>query len=101
MKNIYAYTELGFSLPAFVSLNLLDGKRILSVRSRGSEVPATIELDASELEVMAADILNHLHSYDDAEGDQTETVTPKTRGQMKWDTLNDNSCVGAFARAKP
>ena len=28
-------------------------------------------------------------------------VKPKTRGQMKWDALNDNSCVGAFARAQP
>ncbi len=30
-----------------------------------------------------------------------KVAKPKTRGQMKWDALNDNSCVGAFARAQP
>lgn len=63
-ENIYAYTETGSSLPAFVSLNVVDEKLILSVRSRGSESPATIELEPDDLEDMAADILNYLHPED-------------------------------------
>lgn len=30
-----------------------------------------------------------------------QTGKPKTRGEMRHDAINDNSCVGAFARAAP
>ena len=63
-ENIYAYTEAGSDLPAFVSLNVMsDGKRILSVRGRGKDVPMGIELTDDDLENMAADIINYLHPY--------------------------------------
>ena len=32
---------------------------------------------------------------------QPRTGKSKTRGEMRHDAINDNSCVGAFARAAP
>jgi hypothetical protein len=61
--NIYGFTEPGHDSPAFVSLNMSDGKRTLTVRSRGTDTTASIELEADDLVDFASDILHHMHFY--------------------------------------
>lgn len=96
MENIFAYTEPGSDFPAFVSLNVVDGKRVLSVRSRGQETPATIELDPDDLDDMAADILNHLHPYDGDElliKESTEVTRLREQVRKSLDILNTARCT--------
>lgn len=59
--NIYAYTELHQTLPAFVSLNVEPGEdATLSVRSRMSGVVTSCPLSDEELARMADNILVYL-----------------------------------------
>lgn len=63
-KNIFAYTELKYkSYPCFVSLNIRDGKYILSVRSTDGSNVSEAELPFIELLKLAGNI-NGLLSFE-------------------------------------
>ena len=98
---IHAYTEPGSNLPAYINVRE-DGETsyAVTVRTRGSESPATIYLDRVDLEELAADIFNHFCPVTIAEA-MTDDAKPKTAAEMAWDAKHDPSCVGAFARARP
>ena len=49
MKNLFAYTEPGANLPAYVSINKRDDRVFLTARSRGGSAVAEVEIPAPQL----------------------------------------------------
>lgn len=49
-KNVFAYTETNYqTYPAYISLNYVEGKWVLSVRGKEQSITSTIEIPAKEL----------------------------------------------------
>ena len=63
-KHISAYTEVGTSYPAFISLNReADGRLTLTARERGhaGEKVVNVDITPEALEVFVTDALAYLH----------------------------------------
>lgn len=64
MKNIYAFTEVNTTPPGYISINEELGKITVSVRTRGAQVPSTIEMTQEELKALAYSIEMYLGPAD-------------------------------------
>lgn len=49
VENIFAYTEVAQSLPAYVSLNKRNGKYYLAVRAKGQQYAQELEIPFIEV----------------------------------------------------
>ncbi|MFA7254385.1 MAG: hypothetical protein WC107_07620 [Patescibacteria group bacterium] len=56
MKNIHAFTETNTTPPGYISVNDEAGHLTVTVRTRGAQVPSTIEMNRDQLAAMHADV---------------------------------------------
>jgi hypothetical protein len=60
MKNIHAHTETHTTPPGYVSINEEAGRVTVSVRTRGAQNAAVIEMNRDQLTAMHADVGTYL-----------------------------------------
>lgn len=62
MKNIHAFTETTTTTPGYISISEEEGKLTVSVRTRGGQVPSTIEMDRDQLADLCANVGAYLQA---------------------------------------
>lgn len=69
MKTIHAHTETDARVPGYVNISeQVDGRIAVTVRTRGGQVPSTINMDRDQLAALGADVAAFLAP---AEGGKT------------------------------